>query len=170
MQLKKGEVLSVKVTDIRYKKSYPSQGGGTVHIHLLDIVDSKGGKATVEYKTPKETLGDEFTKGIYQYIKVLFDDPKGAVVEPYEVEETRQPTGTSNADQPTQSQAPIHKIEKNVNMSGSSINFAMSFAKDLLAAEVANNETGYQITSDDIVRMLSWSDTINEHICKQAKG
>lgn len=169
MQLKKGEVLSVKVTDIRYKKSYPSQGGGIVHIHLLDIADSKGGKATVEYKTPKETLGDEFVKGAYQYIKVLFDDPKGAVVEPYDVAETRQPVA-NNADQNTQSQSPIHKSEKNVNMSGSSINFAMSFAKDLLAAEVANNEPGYKIKSDDIVRMLSWSDTINNHMCKQAKG
>lgn len=169
--MQKGQVLSLKVTSIvENRKSFPKDND-TYYIHDIYVEDRHGNKSRKEFRTRTMTIPiNTFVVGVYQNIRCVWPSEKGDEIEPYDGEAKTQPAPPvqsslpkPTADIPNHNQDPPvaqHAINTDANVGGRAIVFAMAYAKDLKAAEIANRKAGSKVTTEDIEEMIAWGKQI----------
>lgn len=158
----------------RKKKKIP-KSGEIWYRHDILLEDRSGATSVKEYLTrnPKQ---EGFVVGVYQYVKCLFPHEKGDEIEPVE-----DPSMTSKSPLATAREA-LNNLPKgavdttlphqpkncySMSLTGQSINFATSYAKDLKIAEIGRQKMGYKITEQDLADIAAWADVINNNICER---
>lgn len=171
--LKPGDIISLKAKIVHRtnKAPFQKQDGQLRYQYYITMENAKGDVAVCEYLSLKETQ-DEFFQGAYQYIKVMYLSPKGTPeiipceestknIVPTEVKGVT-PGNTSHVDIPAKGVTSEHNCSS-VPANGKAITYATAYAKDILVAEISGNPR--KITEEDIRRMMSWADIINQGIC-----
>ena len=168
MALKKGEIYNFKVTDIVEDVKFFNGNGGTKHKHSITFEDKSGAQIKAEYLTNSPGQKGAFVKGVIQYFRVLWEDEREYRIEP--CDEPPKVTTQSPTNSNSQPQSPTGKNCYNLNISGSSIAFAMAYAKDIKSAEIARQPEGYSVSDRDIEDMCRWGDMVNKYISNAIKG
>lgn len=175
LKFKPGDIKLLKPTNIlrTTKASFSKQDRPVNFQYYITMEDKAGDSVTCEFLSGEEPQ-DDFNLGVYQYIKVNFLSPHKGTPEIVPCEE---PQKASNIQYNAHIQTPGNtsyvdiadtkdKPEPNcysVPAHGKAITFAMGYAKDILVAELQGNPR--KVTDDDIKRMTSWAEIINQAIC-----
>jgi len=162
--LTKDQVIQVKVTSIKENVKTVQKKEGIRFRHDITVEAESGDTLKCEYLSPRDKVGDDFVPNVYQYIRCVYPERDGATIEPAEPPTQRTHTSIS--------QELEKKAEKNIpdidcstlNISGSSIAFAMAWGKDLVVADIAARPYK-EVTEDDVKKMLEFGVKINDGIC-----
>lgn len=180
----KGQTYQVKVVHV--EDSQKEIAGGKKRIYRIHCHDKKGNAVIAEYLAPTADLtniqrdmavASEFPIDAYRWVVCWQVSPKGTPsIDPAEDptlagiwNSIKKDTGNGEPGNTAGPDIPYRPNCYTVQITGSSIAFAMAFAKDLLVAETrANNiepEWAGELTDADVDRMIGWADKINRAIC-----
>lgn len=177
LTLNKGDIVSLKVTNIKPTGKVVNKQTGTFHQYYITMEDKKGDFATCEYLSI-DVEQDKFYLGVMQYVEVKYLSPKGTPeIEPCEPSapsgrvairevpgKVVAPGNTSHIDLPGVKEVAAPNCYS-VPASGKAITFAMGYAKDLKVAEIAT--MGRKVTREDVEEVCAWADIINDKICER---
>lgn len=171
--LNKGDIVSLKVTNIKPTGKEVNKQTGTFYQYYITVEDKKGDWISCEYLSP---VSDQnvFVLNVFQYIEVKYLSPKMGTPEIEPAEEpvkhnrvalqevkTVTPGNTSHVDEPGKKESAVNCASVNAN--GRAITYSVAYAKDLLVAEITANPR--QVTDADIDRMMKWANIIDTGIC-----
>lgn len=166
--MKVGEIKSLKVTDIKLKKSWVDQNKITWYYHNIFLQDKNGNTSRKEFCSGNEVLPPEtFVIGVFQNIKCLKVDAKADLIEPVLDDEARKReerlsmaheiANGKNVPRGTSEDAPVYNKECNRALS-----MAMSYAKDLKVAEITMRGMNSVVSDKDVEDVIRWGKKINE--------
>lgn len=146
------ETLTLLVVEIKENvKCFPTKTGLVKCRHDVVCKDKEGNISTFEYVTPQ---GAEimFVPGVYQQVRCVFANEKGATVEP--VIDGTHPTLI-------ETRAQMQKADTNSKkVGGACYTFALGFAKDIFAGIVRRADINTAVTIKDIDNLLAIAETI----------
>lgn len=165
LKIERGQKAQVKVTKIDLcVKTVPFRTGVKCR-HDIHIQNQAGETAICETFTP-EGVHPDFVEGIVQWVQCVAISPAPHFtmdIQPTEppAASGRVPTSTPSVQHPQTSAArqepPTENNMYTLNASGKMITFATAYAKDILVAEISKKPEGYEVTDDDIQRMMGWA-------------
>lgn len=176
-----GNTYQVKITEIRkVEKQVPCQRlGGMCQRFDVKFIDRNGNIGEAETLTPdREDSG--FVLNCYQEVICMFVTS----LETYTIDPTEDPTGARPAATRRVSPLPIQQLQQSntqqkqpdidpippgvnqysANFTGKGYTFSMSWAKELMVAEISKQPEGYRVTDEDLDRMFYIAHKINDDI------
>lgn len=162
LRIERGQKAQVKVTKIdRCVKTVPFKTG-TKCRHDIHIQNQSGDTAVCETFTMEGEL-PEFVEGVIQWVQCVAVSPAPHFtmdIKPTDPPEARSIVG-HGVDRviqtPPRQEPPTENNMYTLNASGKMITFATAYAKDILVAEISKKPEGYEVTDDDIKRMMGWA-------------
>ncbi len=183
LKLEAGKNYQIKTTEIQDGK----KDVGAKHKYYILGADKSGNTFKAEFLCPNfgfasgedrdQAVISEFPIGVMRWIKCWQVSPNlgTPTIEPAEEPGSVLKTAASlvgglqntslGAGIKAESQIPYRPNCYSVNISGSSIAFSTSYAKDLLVAEIGQKLPNYEVTDEDVERMMRWAHVINDKIC-----
>lgn len=162
LTIERGQRAQVKVTKIdRCVKTVPFKTG-TKCRHDIHIQNSAGDTAVCETFTMEGEL-PEFVEGVIQWVQCVAVSPAPHFtmdIKPTDPPHAQPAIANEPARTPQHPARQEQIAEHNMytlNGSGKMITFATAYAKDILVAEISKKPEGYEVTDDDIKRMMSWA-------------
>jgi hypothetical protein len=162
LKIERGQKAQVKVTKIDLcVKTVPFRTG-TKCRHDIHIQNLDGDSAVCETFTP-EGVRPDFVEGVMQWVQcvAVSSAPHFTMdIQPtdppltHSIVEYRPSQNTQSA---ARSEPPTENTMYTLNASGKMITFATAYAKDILVAEISKKPEGYEVTDDDIKKMMSWA-------------
>jgi hypothetical protein len=158
LKLLPGQVYHLKVTEFRPKnKTITKQDQKQYELFFVKVQDDSGKSVLCEFACLEGTCKqDTFVVGVKQYIRCGFLSQRGTP----EIEPSEEPVkGVQKGPNPGTESEVLNSYA--VSVMGKSFTFAMGFAKDILCAEIGQQEFGTKVTDEHIDRMIGWAERIS---------
>jgi hypothetical protein len=164
LRIERGQKAQVKVTKIDLCVKTVSFRTGAKCKHDIHIQNQAGETAICETFT-LEGVRPDFVEGVMQWVQCVAISPAPHFTmdikptEPPNIKfgiDRQEPIMAATYPTPRQEQ-PTENNMYTLNASGKMITFATAYAKDILVAEISKKPEGYEVTDDDIQRMMGWA-------------
>jgi len=154
LQLEVGKTYLLKVTEFKPRnKKITKQDRRSYEIFYVRVEDKSGKSVLCEYACLEGTCKeDTFVVGTWQHIRCGIKSKMGTP----EIEPVEDPSVAQNKIQ--SASVPAEGGAYGIKIQGTSIAFAMAFAKDLKVAEIGQQPFGYKVSEKDIHDIEEWAE------------